>query len=233
MTDQREPAKKQRRLTDLWSGASKATVDSGGDHCVETEYGSAPSAVPELPVQLPLPVQPRTSTTVSTQPTEVGQKPCSSSSNSCPSVTAAHNDIGLAVGQTLNDEVRARFLKPWKPSSEEEYPSSERRDKKSITKDGVQRRRRLLPHHLETFSWLAVSKVMNGAFCVPCVLFSSNVGVGGRSQGQGQQSGILVRRPLTRFEDLTSKDGVLLSHQNTVYHKNATIAYDNFKLALF
>lgn len=94
MSDQREPAKKQQRLTDLWSGASKATVDSGGDHCVETEYGSAPSAVP---VQLPLPVQPCTSTTSSTQPTEVGQKPCSSSSSSCPSVTAAHNDIDIVA----------------------------------------------------------------------------------------------------------------------------------------
>ena len=70
---------------------------------------------------------------------------------------------------------------------------------------------------------------MEGAFCVPCVLFASDVGVGGRSQGHGQQAGILVLRPLTRFEDLTSKDGVLLTHQNAVYHKNAVVALDIFK----
>jgi len=63
------------------------------------------------------------------------------------------------------------------------------------------------------------------------VLFASDVGVGGRSQGHGQQAGILVRCPLTRFEDLTSKDGVLLTHQNAVYHKNAIVALDNFQAA--
>jgi hypothetical protein len=72
---------------------------------------------------------------------------------------------------------------------------------------------------------------MEGAFCVPRMLFASDVGVGDRSQGHGQQAGVLVRRPLTRFEDLASKDGVLLTHQNTVYHKNAVLALDNFNVA--
>jgi len=60
----------------------------------------------------------------------------------------------------LTDEERVKFINPWKPSVDAEYPSSECRGKTTVTKDGMQRRRHMLPRHLETFPWLAVSKVM-------------------------------------------------------------------------
>lgn len=70
---------------------------------------------------------------------------------------------------------------------------------------------------------------MAGAFSVPCVLFAPVSGVGGRSQGHGQQPGILVRRPLDRFKYITCKGGALISHMNTMYHRNVTVALDYFK----
>ena len=214
-----EPVRKQRRITDLFlrhSEGAIATRDDDDDkattsvdrNVVSRDDGDLSS---EPIVQLPVPTIPSILAT---------EASCSSR----PCANVAYNETGLGVGKILNDEQRVKFVNPWKPSSVEEYPSSERRDENLVTKDGVQRRRRLLPHHLETFPWLAVSKFMEGALCIPCVLFTSNAGVGGRSQGHGQQTGILVRRPLTRFEDLTGKNGDLLGHQNTVYQQNAVIA---------
>ena len=101
-------------------------------------------------------------------------------------------------------------------------------------KSGKERIRRLLPHHLSNFPWLAVSRVdgVQGAFCVPCVLFMSTHGhgVGGRSHGHGQVAGRLVSRPLDRFDDLTGKSGSLSLHETKDYHKSCLIAMDNFQL---
>ena len=41
--------------------------------------------------------------------------------------------------------------------------------------------------------------------------------------------GKLVTVPLTNFDDLTGKDGVLTRRQRTNYHQHSVIAYDNFK----
>ena len=83
------------------------------------------------------------------------------------------------------------------------------------TKSGVQRIRRLLPHHLTDFPWLAVSRVESkkGAFCVPCVLFAATAGVGVRALGHGQLPGNLVTKPLVRMDDLTGKNGALSCRQ--------------------
>ncbi|KAJ8035282.1 52 kDa repressor of the inhibitor of the protein kinase [Holothuria leucospilota] len=98
-------------------------------------------------------------------------------------------------------------------------------------KSGKMRKRRLLPHHCEEFPWLGVSKVegMEGAFCVPCVLFVGRGGVGGRSRGKGQLPGKLVTKPLTRFDDLTGKNGALSSHQDNEYHKENVLAMEHFR----
>ena len=80
-----------------------------------------------------------------------------------------HNDIGLAVGHQLSVEDRIRYLEPWMPTYASEFPSSVRVDQQSHTKSGVERRRRLLPRHLEDFPRLAVSRVNP----IPCVLFTA------------------------------------------------------------
>lgn len=137
----------------------------------------------------------------------------------------ALNDIGLAVGQQLNREDRIRFLQPWRPLSADEFPSSTRQSD-SVSKTGVERRRKLLPKHLDTYPWLAVSRCpgIEGAFCVPCVLFAA----GSRSV-KSQPLGKLVTKPLANFEDLTGKNGVLTRHQNAIYHQQNVTAMDDFK----
>ena len=160
--------------------------------------------------------------TTSTLPETVAS-PASENEASCSSYPAV-NDIGYAVGRNLSAEDRQCYLKPWKPSSESDMPSS------MHIKSGVERCRRLLPIHMKNFPWLAVSQVPGqiGAFCVPCVLFSKS-GVGGRSCGFGQLPGKLVTKPLDRFDDLTGKNGALSCHQNKEYHKRSVVDMINFK----
>ena len=139
-----------------------------------------------------------------------------------------NKDIGHAVSRNLTPEDRALFINPWVPEQQEDFPSS------THIKSGVSRQRRLLPRHLKDFPWLAVSKVdgKEGAYCVPCVLFLSS-GVGGRSGGQGQRARTFVSQPLTRFDDLTGKNGVLPNHDKSDYHKRCVLSMEDFiKLTL-
>lgn len=135
------------------------------------------------------------------------------------------NDIGLAVGKHLNQEDRIRFIEPWRPPTDADFPSSVRQSDKA-SKTGAERRRRLLPRHLDTFKWLAVSQHtgMEGVFCIPCVLFHG----GSRVKGQ-PQCVRLVSVPLAKFDDLTGKDGVLSRHQNTSYHQRSVQDMEDFK----
>ena len=119
---------------------------------------------------------------------------------SCPPI-----DIGLAVGKVLSAEEKAKFLQPWQPQQEHEYPYSARNDRTG-------QKRVLRKKHLEQFPWLAVSQLSRGAFCLPCVLFDAG-GVGGRSDGHGQAPGALVTRPPQQFKKLTGKDGALSKHE--------------------
>lgn len=144
----------------------------------------------------------------------------------------AQNDIGLVVRHynNLTAEDRVKFMSPWKPVSLQDYPFSVRR-RKQLNKDGEQRIRRLLPSHIEKFPWLTVSKIpgMEGAYCLPCVLFlSSSPEVGGRS-GHCQMAGKLVRVPLKKFDNLTGKDCDLTRHQMTAYHQNCVDAMSQFQ----
>ena len=109
MCDRGEPARKQRRLTDLWRG----TVS------VETDVKS-PGAT--------------TSQSVSTTCSQaVSLSSTAETAGVCAAATACTNDIGLAVGKTLTDEERVKFINPWKPSVDTEYPSSERCGKTTVT----------------------------------------------------------------------------------------------------
>jgi len=70
---------------------------------------------------------------------------------------------------------------------------------------------------------------LEGAFYTLCVLFSCGEGFGGRGDGRGQQAGILVAKPLCRFDDLTGKQGILSAHENKLYHAQSVTAMDEFK----
>ena len=129
-------------------------------------------------------------------------------------------NIGLAVGKVLSAEEKAKFLQPWQPQQEHEYPSSARNDRSG-------QKRVLRKKHLEQFPSLAVSQLSKGGFCLLCVLFGAD-GVVGRSDGHGQPPGALVTRPLQQFKQLTGKDGALSKHEKLNYHKEAVVMKDNF-----
>jgi len=136
-------------------------------------------------------------------------------------------DIGWAVKKTaLSTEDRQLFMQPWQPHEQQEFPFSVHN-----VKNRKQRMRKLMQSHLEKFPWLSVSRVpgLEGAFCTPCVLFSCGEGVGGKSDGRGQKAGILVTKPLSRFDDLTGKQGILSAHENKLYHVQSVAAMDEFK----
>jgi hypothetical protein len=140
---------------------------------------------------------------------------------------AVQTDIGWAVKKmVLSTEDRVLFMKPWKPQEQKDFPFSEHK-----VKNGKQRKRKLMRCHLEKFPWLSVSRVpgLEGAFCTPCVLFCRGEGVGGRGEGRGQKVGVLVTKPLCRFDDLTGKEGILSAHENKVYHAQSVIAMEEFK----
>ena len=86
----------------------------------------------------------------------------------------------LAVHSPAEDQ--AILVTPWIPTADSDFTTS------MHTKSGVQRIRRLLPHHLTDFPWLAVITVgsKKGALCMQCVLFAATSGVGGRALGHGQ-----------------------------------------------
>jgi hypothetical protein len=97
MTDRDEPAKKQRRLTDLWSG-SKVKVEVDCDAHAATisivdDNGDETGVESVSEVQLPLSVFPSTTSTLADQSSDLNNlnNPCASA--------AAYNDIGLAVGK--------------------------------------------------------------------------------------------------------------------------------------
>ena len=140
---------------------------------------------------------------------------------------AVQTDIGWALKKmALSTEDRQLFMEPWKPQEQQEFPFSLHN-----VKNGKQRTRKLMQSHLVIFPWLSVSRVpcLEGAFCTPCVLFSCGEGVGGRSDGRGQQARILVTMPLCRFDDLTGKQGILSAHENKLYYAQSVTAMDEFK----
>lgn len=89
-------------------------------------------------------------------------------------------------------------------------------------------------HHLETFKWLAISRVqdLSGAWCAFCTLFKTSDEGGGRAGISGcsgyQKMGALVNRPLRNFSDLTGREGCLEAHEKTHFHQACAIRAANF-----
>ena len=149
---------------DVRTAIQGQTVPSIDDPVVFFPAHGAPtssSAVPNLTAPATTPEQVHLPSVDFDEDTNPGQRP----------LDATANDIGHAVGRSLTAEDRAIFVTPWIPTADSDYPTS------THIKSGIQRIRRLLPHHLTDFPWLAMSRVDNktGAFCVPCVLFSGKV----------------------------------------------------------
>ncbi|XP_050505348.1 52 kDa repressor of the inhibitor of the protein kinase-like [Diabrotica virgifera virgifera] len=116
-------------------------------------------------------------------------------------------DIGLYVNNQPDDYTKYLLLEEhWKPPSNYVYPYSE-------NSKGV--KRYLSKTHLENHTWLVLSESKKGLFCKYCALFAQEKA----GHNKGVKLGRLVIEPLTRFKDLTGKDGDLQTHERSLYHK--------------
>ena len=71
---------------------------------------------------------------------------------------------------------------------------------------------------LTQFPWLAYSKLENGGYCLPCVLFAT-------TSYQGSSPNVLVSRPLTASKKSLE---ILRNHGKKNYHKQAVLGRDEF-----
>ena len=102
----------------------------------------------------------------------------------------------------------------WSPRSDPQFEFP-----KSVESSG--RLRKFNPLWLQQFPWLVYSKYLDGAFCLPCVLFARACG---RNSSKLDK---LVKSPLTYW---TTAIGRLLSHSNgsCEMHNASVIAMNNF-----
>jgi hypothetical protein len=67
---------------------------------------------------------------------------------------------------------------------------------------------------LHKYGWLVYSPAAGGGLCKYCILFAS-------SKDKRKYVGVLVTKPFITFNKATGKDGVLDTHHNLQYHKDA------------
>ncbi len=113
---------------------------------------------------------------------------------------------------TLTDDVKFRLLtNHWKPSSSYNFPQHVYQQVK----------RRFNIRWLSVYPWLAYSKELDGAFCLPCVLFGKQTGHNGFKLDK------LYRSPLTNWVSATTK---LSEHNNkSEFHRQANLLAVEFK----
>lgn len=119
-------------------------------------------------------------------------------------------DISFYAGKTCTDEQKYQQLKNrWQPSLGFKFPASEPRNLKFQQK------------WFAEYPWLAYSLEKDGAYCLFCCLFSF------QTVGKGSHMNLksLVCDPFSRWKDAKEQ---FKHHQDTTYHKNATVSAQNF-----
>ena len=132
------------------------------------------------------------------------------SMNSASSPVSYANDIGNFIKGNLTDDKRLYLLDNiWRPDELFKFPASGQRNLKFQFS------------WLHRWNWLAYSKLLDGAFCKYCVLFSLNYG------GVGSQPlGKLLKIPFSNWKKATDKFN---EHQQCEYHKTAILLSQNRK----
>ncbi|CAH0402528.1 unnamed protein product [Chilo suppressalis] len=122
-------------------------------------------------------------------------------------------DISYAIGKSLSNEKKYKYLtESLEPPRSYEYPEQ--------TEGGQKRKFR--SDWLKEYSWLVYSQEQNGAYCLPCVLFSGPDSGGKHSVALGS----LVTRPLCKYKKALE---IFKNHSATDYHKMAVLKSTNFK----
>ena len=120
-------------------------------------------------------------------------------------------DVGVVFNgvSSFSDPEKLEFIENiWSPRADNlfQFPSSVESGGKS---------RKFQVYWLQQYPWLAYSKYLDGAFCLPCVLFGRNANNVGR----------LVKSPLTFW---TSATGRFKKHSHSETHNHAVLSMDNF-----
>jgi len=119
-------------------------------------------------------------------------------------------DIGVVFNDisTFDDGKKLKFIKEiWKPDQSFEF---------MVTEESGKKKRKFRREWLRDFPWLAYSKYLDGAFCLPCVFFGSNSKVDK-----------LVKSPLTLWTSAVFRMKKHCSGQ-CESHNSAVIRMDNF-----
>lgn len=136
--------------------------------------------------------------------------PVASTSTAC-----AENrfDISNIIGKVLSDEEKYKHLTmSYEPPRNYEYPEH---------KEGEQKRK-FRSDWLKEYSWLVYSQQQNGAYCLPCILFSGPDSGGKHSVALGS----LVARPLCKYKKALE---IFRNHSATDYHKMTVLRSTHFK----
>lgn len=128
-------------------------------------------------------------------------------------------DIGFYVGQSASDNEKVNILKnAWLPGKDFNYPFSVHRKSNKDVKCFLSAK------HFDNFKWATYSQKLGGLFCKYCVLFANKVGGVNRSTPLKK----LVTEPLQKYSKLLGKDGDLVMHEKTGYHKHSIAAAADF-----
>lgn len=149
--------------------------------------------------------------------TEVSKTTCNS-----PVCDHTYNmDIGNFLrtpGRTLSDNIKEKIINMNNiPPDDFIYPFT------MNIRNGKSVKRSLRKSYFEQNKWLIYSHVKSGLFCKYCVLFSNK---GGRYNTITLKKFII--EPVTKFSNLTGKDGDLEVHSNNKYHITAIQIADDF-----
>ncbi|CAI6370875.1 unnamed protein product [Macrosiphum euphorbiae] len=128
-------------------------------------------------------------------------------------------DIGgyVEYKNNLSDEEKVSILQNvWTPDLKFNFPYD----------NSGKYKRKFQIKWLETFKWLAYSKLREGLFCKFCVLFLNLNQVG---KGSHEKLGKLVLKPLTKLKDALED---FRNHEKNDYHKNSLLTADNIKAIL-
>lgn len=125
-------------------------------------------------------------------------------------------DVGLYLDKTPDDYTKFLLLEEhWQPPPKYIYPYSMNSKGVKLYLSGI---------HLDKHPWLVLSESKKGLFCKYCALFAQEKA----GHNKGAKLGKLVIDTLTKFKDLTGKDGDLQNHKRSLYHKNCIDIAKNF-----
>ena len=140
----------------------------------------------------------------------------SSSSSCCGSATVSLTLHKPAGNTTATDIAQTPAFPPTQPANIQ-FPK---------TAFGSGRNRSFNPAWYGTYEWLEYSARQNACFCYPCRLFGSQAG-----QFSSHPESAFTVNGFRNWKHATGASGILNKHANCHSHKQAVVAWKQYKLA--